>query len=74
MYEKFLKLLHNENVKSFVHTFITDLIYDAGVSMAVAGIVTGDFSKASLYALGYSIFRTLLRAIREWSYKKFPKP
>ena len=68
-----LKVLHDANFKSFAHTFITDILYDAAVGMAFSGVVTGDFSKASLYALGYAVFRTLLRTLREWSYTKFPK-
>lgn len=66
------KLLKNEHLQSFIHTFFTDLLWEASVGTAAAHIfLQQDFSKAALMALGYSVFRTFIRIVRE---TYFPKP
>lgn len=70
---KILAFYHRPDVESFIHTLITDLLYDAAVGAAFSQvIITKDFSETALYALGYSIFRTIARAIREQLKKKYP--
>ena len=70
---KLLAFYHRPDVESFVHTLITDLLYDATVGASVSHIfISRDFSETALYALGYSVFRTIGRAIREAIKKKFP--
>lgn len=65
------KLLNNEHFRSFIHTFWTDLLWEASVSSAVAHIfLQQDFSRTALLALGYAVFRTLLRLIRTTYFKK----
>lgn len=71
---KFKKFLYSDNFKSFIHTLITDILYDAVVGATFTQVITGDISKSSLYALGYAIFRTFLRAVREFVNSKFKKP
>ncbi len=65
------KLFQNDHFKSFIHTFITDLLWDMTVGASVSHIFfEKDFSETALYALGYAVFRTLIRALREY----FDKP
>lgn len=75
MIDKILAFFHRPAVESFLHTLITDLLYDSAVGAAFTHIfVSKDFSETALYALGYSIFRTLVRIGREELKKKFPRP
>ncbi len=62
---KFNKLLNNAYFVSFCHTFLTDVLFDQALALVGTQIMNGDFSRNTFYALGYSLFRTALRALRE---------
>ncbi len=65
------KLFQNEHFQSFFHTFVTDLLWEVTVAAAAAHIFFDqDYSKTAFLALGYAIFRTLIKALREY----FQKP
>ena len=65
------KLFINEHVYSFIHTFITELLWDAMIGGSVLHIfLEKDFSKTTLYAVGYAIFRTFFRLFRETYFKR----
>jgi len=70
--EQFKKInVFKEHFVSFLNTFITDLLWDAAIGTSFTHIfVEKDFSKTALYALGYAIFRTLVRLIRSTYFKK----
>ena len=59
---------------SFLHTLITEILWDAAIG-AVAGhiLLNGDFSKTALSGLGYAVFRTFCRVLRDELKKLFPK-
>lgn len=56
---------------SFLHSLLTDIVWDAGVSAAAGQILTnGDWSKTALLALGYAVFRTMCRELRIYLFDK----
>ncbi len=68
-----VKFFKNDIVISFFHTFITDLVWDQSVGIAVSHITnSNDFSRGAWFVLGYTIFRTFLRTIRDDLKKRFP--
>lgn len=72
--KKLTTFLKNDNIQSFLHTFVTDLLWDAAVGGAVTHIITNqDFSRTALYTLGYAVFRTLIRVLKNNYFEK-PEP
>lgn len=71
-YDLVVSWIHRHpNVESFLHTLWTDIIYDQAIGLAVAHIIDSkDFSREAIYALGYSLFRTVLRAVRNHQKEK----
>ena len=73
--KKFVQFLYSENFKSFLHTFWTDLVWDTATGATAGHIIfNGDFGWTTLSVLGYSVWRTFWRALREYFKKKYPKP
>jgi len=69
------KFLQDPTFISFMHSFITNLIWEASVTAAVTHVVTnGDWSWTALSAVGYAIFRTFLQEVRNYLRKRFAKP
>jgi len=71
---KIKKFLKSDNFRSFWHTLVTNLIWDASIGLAGAHIINGgDWSQQSILAFGYAIFRTIFRVLFEALKKQFPK-
>lgn len=72
--KKLISFIQSDSFKSFLHTFWTDLLWESTVAAAFTHILSnGDISKTALSTLGYAIFRTFLRDLREFLKKKYPK-
>jgi hypothetical protein len=52
-----------EELKSIFQTWISDLTYDLAVVGAFTQVVQGDWSTTALTTLGYSLFRSLFKAV-----------
>lgn len=70
---KIVAFFKSENFQSFVHTLVTDVLYDAGVAAAIGHALNDrDYSRQSIIIIGYALFRTVCRALVAWFKKRFP--
>lgn len=62
---------YNEHVQSFIHTLVTDYLWDAFIWTALAtSLSTQGIKNTLVYAIGYGIFRTLPRVLRRKYFTK----
>lgn len=73
MKEFILKAWKDPRIQSFIHTLITEILWDAAIGAAGGHILTGDMTGATFGMLGYAIFRTTMRVIRDELRKYYKK-
>ena len=73
MKETLIKIWKDENVQSFLHTLITEIVWDVPFGVAAGKVIGGDWSSAAWGVLGYSFFRTFARVLRNELRKQYKK-
>lgn len=63
------KLWNDEHFRSFLLTFVTDVLWDQSIG-SIFGRLVSNPELAVVLAFAYSVFRTFIRVLREFYFPK----